>query len=78
MGVALTQVQDLAFGFVEPHEVYLGPLLMPVQVPLDDILSLWCADLTPQLGVISKPDEGALDPTVNVIDEDIKEYQTQC
>ena len=41
MGVALTQVQDLAFGFVEPHEVYLGPLLMPVQVPLDDILSLW-------------------------------------
>ena len=25
--VALTQVQDLAFGFVEPHEIHLGPLL---------------------------------------------------
>ena len=25
--VALTQVPDLAFGFVEPHEVHLGPLL---------------------------------------------------
>ena len=28
--IAMTQVQDLAFGFVEPHEVFLGPLLEPV------------------------------------------------
>ena len=28
--VSLTQVQDLAFGFVELHEVHLGPLLKPV------------------------------------------------
>jgi len=28
--VASTQVQDLAFGFVEPHEVHLGPLLKAV------------------------------------------------
>jgi len=27
MGVTSTQVQDLAFGFAEPHEVHLGPLL---------------------------------------------------
>ena len=30
MGVALNRVQDLALGFVEPHEVHLGPLLKPV------------------------------------------------
>jgi len=30
MGIIMTQVQDLAFGFVEPHEVLLGPLLEPV------------------------------------------------
>lgn len=30
MGIASTQVQDLAFGFVEPHEVHLGPLLVCV------------------------------------------------
>ena len=30
MHVASTQVQDLALGFVEPHEVDLGPLLKPV------------------------------------------------
>ena len=27
VGVASTQVQDLALGYVEPHEVLLGPLL---------------------------------------------------
>jgi len=35
VGVAMTQVQDLAFGFVEPHEIHLGPLLKPVSAPLD-------------------------------------------
>ncbi|PKU33266.1 hypothetical protein llap_16430 [Limosa lapponica baueri] len=43
-GVALTQVQDPAFGIVEPHEVHTGPLLQPVQVPLDSILSLRKSD----------------------------------
>jgi len=38
-GVALTQVQDLALGLVEPHEVHTGPLLKLVQVPLDGIPS---------------------------------------
>ena len=54
MGVALTEVQELAFGFVEAHEVHLGLLLKPVYVPLNGILSLWCVDRTPQLGVINK------------------------
>jgi len=29
-GVAMTQVQDPALGFVEPHEAHLGPLLEPI------------------------------------------------
>ena len=81
MSVALTQVQDLALGFAEPHEVLLGPLLKPVQVPLDGIPSLRCVDHTSQLGIISKLAEGALDLTANVsyedIKEDIKQYQSQ-
>ena len=28
--VASTQMQDLSFGFVEAHEIHLGPLLKPV------------------------------------------------
>jgi len=42
-GVAPAQMQDLALGFVESHEVHMGPFLQVVQVPLDDILSLWMA-----------------------------------
>ncbi|PKU41222.1 hypothetical protein llap_8474 [Limosa lapponica baueri] len=76
-GVALTQAQDLALGCVEPHEVHSGPLLKPLQVPLDGILSLRCVNHTTQLGVVSKRAEGALDPTVYVIDEDTEQYQSQ-
>ena len=77
MGIASTQVQDLAFGFVEPHEVLLSQLLKTVKVSLNGIPSLWCVDFTTQLGVIHKFAEGALNPTVDVTDENIKEYQSQ-
>ncbi|KAK4824943.1 hypothetical protein QYF61_021631, partial [Mycteria americana] len=77
LGVALTQVQDPALGLVEPHEVHMGPLLELVQVPLDGILSLRHVNHTTQLGVVCKFAEGALDPTVCVIDEDINQYWSQ-
>ena len=35
LGIALTHVQDLSLGLVEPHEVCKGPPLKPVEVPLD-------------------------------------------
>jgi len=63
VGVALSQVQDLALGLVEPHEVHTGPPLQLVQVPLDGILS-WCVKCTTQVGIICKPAEGALDLAV--------------
>ncbi|NXH55711.1 TNPO1 protein, partial [Rhabdornis inornatus] len=53
-GIASTQVQDLALGLVELHEVHTDPPLKPVQVPLDAIPSLQCVDRTTQLGVVSK------------------------
>lgn len=76
-GVATTQVQGFAPGFVEPHEVHLGPLLEPVWVSLNGIPSLECVDCTPQIGVILKLAEGELDPTVSAIDEIIKELWFQ-
>ena len=39
----------------------MGPLLQPVQVPLDGFPSFQCIDCTTQLGVICKLAEGALD-----------------
>ncbi|KAK4815543.1 hypothetical protein QYF61_003235 [Mycteria americana] len=74
LGVAPTQVQDLALGLVEPPEVHMDPLLELVQVPLDGIPSLRSVNHTTHLGVICKLAKDALDPTVYVIDEDIKQY----
>jgi len=46
--IAPTQVQDLALGLVELHEVHMGP---PLKVPLDGIPSLQRVDHITQLGV---------------------------
>ncbi|KAK4830184.1 hypothetical protein QYF61_008975 [Mycteria americana] len=54
LGIAPTQVQDLALGLVELHEVCTGPPLKPVKVPLDGIPSLQRVDHTTQLGVVGK------------------------
>ena len=35
LGIAPTEVQDLALGLVEPREVHMASLLELVQVPLD-------------------------------------------
>ncbi|KAK4818126.1 hypothetical protein QYF61_006213 [Mycteria americana] len=77
LGVAPTQLQDPALGLVDLHEGHTGPLLELVQVPLDGILSLRCVNHTTQLGVICKLAEGALNPAVYAIDEDIKQHWSQ-
>jgi len=46
VGIDPTQVQDLALGLIEPHEVHIGPLLELVQFPLDGIPSLRRVDRT--------------------------------
>ncbi|KAK4828770.1 hypothetical protein QYF61_000795 [Mycteria americana] len=73
LGIAWTQVQDPALGLVEPHEVHTGSPLKPVKVPLDGIPSLQHVECATQLGVVSKPAEGALNPTVHVTDKDVKQ-----
>ncbi|KAK4826170.1 hypothetical protein QYF61_006032 [Mycteria americana] len=59
LGIALTQVQDLALGLVELHDVHMGPVLKPVKVPLDGIPSLKRIKCTTQLGVICRLSEGS-------------------
>jgi len=70
--IAPTQVQDLAFGLAELHEVLTSLPLKPVQVPLDGIPSLQHFDPITQLGVAGKLAEGALNPTVHVTEKDVK------
>ena len=52
-------------------------LFKHVQVPLDSIPPFCCVNCTTQLGVISKLAEGTLNPTVLVIDKDVKEHWSQ-
>ncbi|PKU48936.1 hypothetical protein llap_792 [Limosa lapponica baueri] len=77
LGVAPTQVQDLALGLVERLEVCMGSPFKPVHVPLDDITSLQHVNCTTQLGVIGKFAEGALNTTVHVTYKDVKQLQSQ-
>ncbi|KAK4821425.1 hypothetical protein QYF61_019703 [Mycteria americana] len=72
-GVAVAQVQDLALGLVKPHTIDLGPLIQPVQIPLQSLPTLKQINTPAQLGVICKLTEGALDPLIQIMDKDVKQ-----
>ncbi|KAJ7404971.1 testosterone 17-beta-dehydrogenase 3-like [Willisornis vidua] len=75
--IAQSQVHHFALVFIELHEVLIFQLLNFVQVPLEHIPFFCCVSFTAQLHVICKLAEGALDPSVCAIDEDIKKCQSQ-
>lgn len=54
----------------------MGLLLELVQISLDGILSFRFVIHATQLSVVCKLSEGPLNPTVYVIDKDIKQYWT--
>jgi len=66
LGITLTQVQHLALGLFEFHEICMGP----VRVPLDGIPFLKLINCSFQLDVA----EVTLNLTIYVIKEDIKQY----
>lgn len=49
-----THLGSTLHGLVEPHQVYVGPALNPIQVPLAGVPSFYCTNCTAQLGAISK------------------------
>ncbi|KAK4829778.1 hypothetical protein QYF61_006577 [Mycteria americana] len=76
-GVAVAQVQDLALGLVKPHTIDLGPLIQPVQVPLQSLPTLKQINTPTQLGVICKLTESTLHPLIQIIDKDVKQNWPQ-
>lgn len=56
LGIALNQMQNLAFGLVDLYEVDMGSPFQHVQVPLDAISSLYLVSCTAQLGIICDQD----------------------
>jgi len=80
LGIALTQVQDLALGLVELQEVCSGPPLKPVKVSLDCVPSLEHGDHTRQLDVTGKFAEDALnDPvSISILPQEVPENAAMC
>ena len=66
-GVSVTKVQDPSLSHVEPPSIGLWPFIQPVQVPLQGLSTLQKVNTSPQLGVISKLTEGALNSLINKI-----------
>jgi len=64
LGIVPIYVQDLAGGLDELHEICTGPLFQPV-------------DCATQLGIVCKLVEGALNPTIQVANKDVKQCQSQ-
>jgi len=73
--------QDLlllvSLGLVTSFQVFVGGLLKFVQDLLESIPSFCHINCTTQHGITSKLAEGAFEPTVCVIDEDVEVRQTQ-
>ncbi|KAK4819771.1 hypothetical protein QYF61_011371 [Mycteria americana] len=72
-GVVVAYVQDLALSLLEPHTIDPSPSIQPVQVPLYSLPTLKQINTPAQLGVICNLTEGALDPSIQIIDKDIKQ-----
>jgi len=73
----MAQVQDPAFGLVEPHTVGLSPLIQPVQIPLLSLPTLEQINTPTLLGIVCKLAEGVQDPYVQIINKDVKQNRPQ-
>jgi len=69
----VTQGQDPAFDFVEPHTIGPSPSIQSVQIPLQTFPTLQQINTPAQLGVICRLTEGALTAVIQVIDKDIEQ-----
>jgi len=76
-GVVVTKMQDPALGLVEPHTAGLGPSIQPDLIPLQSLPTLEQIDTPTQLGVICILTEGALNPLIQTIGNDVKQNWPQ-
>ncbi|TRZ26267.1 hypothetical protein HGM15179_000879 [Zosterops borbonicus] len=68
----VTQVWDLALDLAESLTIGLGPLIQPVQIPLQSLPVLQQINTPIQFSVICELADGALDPFIRIINKDIK------
>ncbi|KAJ7418788.1 hypothetical protein WISP_57571 [Willisornis vidua] len=76
-GVTVGKVQDLALGLVEPHTFGLSSSIHPVQIPLQNLPTLWQVVIPIQLGVVYIFTKCALNPLIQIINKDIDQNWAQ-
>lgn len=69
------QVQDVAFLWVEVHEVLLSPVLQPAEFLPNSCTPIWCIECSSPFCTLHKLAEGEFHPIVQVTDEDVKQSQ---
>jgi len=72
-GVVVATGQDAALSRGEPHPIGLCPSIQHVQVHLQSLPILQQIDTSPQLVVICKLTEGALNSLIQIINKAVKE-----
>ncbi|KAK4811113.1 LOW QUALITY PROTEIN: hypothetical protein QYF61_016399 [Mycteria americana] len=75
-GIIPPQVQDLALPLVELHEV--PPISPLVEVPLNVSTTIWYISNYSHFSMICRLAEGSLCPIIQVMNEVIKQYWSQC
>jgi len=73
----VTEVQDPAFGLLEPHSIDLGPSIQPAQIPLLSLPALEQIDIPTQFGVLCKFTAGSLKSFIQIMDKVIKQDRSQ-
>ena len=69
----MTRVSDLVLGLLDLHPIALSPVIHPVQVLLQGLPVLRQVNVSSQLGVTCKLTEGPFNPSIQIIDKDIKQ-----
>jgi len=68
-GVTLSQVQDLAFILVQLHVMDDCPVLQPIQIPLQSLISRERVNSISWFGIISKLAQGAVKFCLQMTDQ---------
>lgn len=71
-GIVPPQGLDVAFAFVDLHEVTISPFLQKTQIWLNGSATAWCISHYSQISIICKPDECLLWLIVQVINRDVR------
>lgn len=76
-GAFPSQMQNSMFPLFQLRDVCVIPFLQPVEGPLDGHMTLWCTGHSAQFVVIYQLAESGLNPTIQIVNEDVEQFWSQ-